>query len=153
TQAAGTPANVTLLATDNANQPVANLLVTFQVGSGPNAGKSAQQTTDASGHTLYSFTSATTGTDTVTAAIGLQGGGALASNPASVTWTAGATSGSGLSLAPLAQTLPVGTAASLTATLVDGTQHPIAGQAVTFTVTSGPDAGATAQATTSAAGT
>jgi RHS repeat-associated protein len=150
TQAVGTPANATLVATDGSGQPLANLTVTFQVTSGPNAGRTAQQTTDAHGQTVYSWTSVATGTDTLTAAIGLQGGNSLGSNPIAVTWTASASTA--LALAPLSQTLPVGTAASLTATLLDGNQQPVAGQTVTFTVGSGPDAGVTSQATTSAAG-
>jgi len=149
TQAVGTPYNATLLATDASNQPVPGLTVTFQVASGPNAGRTAQQTTGANGQTLYSYTSATAGTDTLTASIGLQGGNSLSATPVTATWTSSSTSG--LVLAPLSQSLLVGTAAALTAILVGGNQ-PIAGQAVTFTVTSGPDAGTTGQATTNAAG-
>jgi RHS repeat-associated protein len=150
TQAVGTPYNATLLATDGSNQPVAGLTVTFRIASGPNAGKTAQQTTGANGQTLYSYTSATAGTDTLTASIGLQGGNSLSATPVTATWTSSSTSG--LVLAPLSQSLPVGTAAGLTATLLGGNQQPIANQAVTFTVTSGPDAGTTGQATTNAAG-
>ena len=150
TQAVGTPYNATLLATDASHQPVPGLTVTFQVASGPNAGRTAQQTTSANGQTLYSYTSATAGTDTLTASIGLQGGNALSATPVTATWTSSSTSG--LVLAPLSQSLPVGTAASLTATLLGGNQQPVANQTVTFTVTSGPDAGTTGQATTNAAG-
>jgi RHS repeat-associated protein len=150
TQAVGTPYNATLLATDGSNQPVAGLTVTFQVANGPNAGKTAQQTTGANGQTLYSYTSVTAGTDTLTASIGLQGGNSLSATPVTATWTA--SSASGFVLAPLSQSLPVGTAAGLTATLLGGSQQPVANQAVTFTVTSGPDAGTTGQATTNAAG-
>ncbi|HEY6324756.1 MAG TPA: carboxypeptidase regulatory-like domain-containing protein, partial [Thermoanaerobaculia bacterium] len=149
TQAVGTPYNATLLAIDGSNQPVAGLTVTFQIASGPNAGKTAQQTTGANGQTLYSYTSTAAGTDTLTASIGLQGGTSLSATPVTATWTASGTSS--FVLAPLSQSLPVGTAAALTATLLGGNQ-PIAGQAVTFTVTSGPDAGTTGQATTNAAG-
>jgi RHS repeat-associated protein len=150
TQAVGTPYNATLLATDGSNQPVAGLTVTFQIASGPNAGKTARQTTGANGQTLYSYTSTAAGTDTLTAGIGLQGGNALSATPVTATWTA--SSASGFVLAPLSQSQPVGTAAGLTATLLGGNQQPVAGQAVTFTVTSGPDAGTTGQATTNAAG-
>jgi RHS repeat-associated protein len=150
TQAVGTPYNATLLATDGSNQPVAGLTVTFRVASGPNVGKTAQQTTGANGQTLYSYTSATAGTDTLTASIGLQGGNSLSATPVTATWTSSSTSG--LVLAPLSQSLPVGTAAALTATLLGSNQQPIANQAVTFTITSGPDAGTTGQATTNAAG-
>ncbi len=150
TQAVGTPYNATVLATDASNRPVAGLTVTFQIASGPNAGKTAKQTTGANGQTLYSYTSATAGTDTLTASIGLQGGNSLSATPVTVTWTSSSTSG--LALAPLSQSLPVGTAAALTATLLGGNQQPITNQAGTFTITSGPDAGTTGQATTNAAG-
>ncbi len=150
TQAVGTPYNATVLATDASNQPVAGLTVTFQIASGPNAGKTAKQTTGANGQTLYSYTSATAGTDTLTASIGLQGGNSLSATPVTATWTS--SSASGFALAPLSQSLPVGTAAGLTATLLGGNQQPIANQAVALTVTSGPDAGTTGKATTNAAG-
>jgi RHS repeat-associated protein len=150
TQAVGTPYNATLLATDASHQPVAGLTVTFQVASGPNAGKTARQTTGANGQTLYSYTSASAGTDTLTASIDLQGGNALSATPVTAAWTSSGTSG--FVLAPLSQSLPVGTAAGLTATLLGGNQQPVANQTVTFTVISGPDAGTTGQATTNAAG-
>jgi RHS repeat-associated protein len=150
THAVGAPYNATVGATDGAGHPVANLTVAFQVLSGPNTGLTGQGTTDAGGQALFTYTSALAGTDTLDAAIGLAGGAALASNPVTATWTS--TSTLGLVLAPLSQTLPVGTAAGLTATLLDGSGQPIPNQTVTFTVTSGPDAGTAGQATTSAAG-
>jgi Bacterial Ig-like domain (group 1) len=150
TQAVGTPYNAILLATDGSSQPVAGLAVTFQIASGPNAGKTARQTTGGDGQTLYSYTSTAAGTDTLTASVGLQGGNALSATPVTATWTA--SSAAGFVLAPLSQSLPVGTTAGLTATLLGGNQQPLAGRAVTFTVTSGPDAGTTGQAITDAAG-
>jgi RHS repeat-associated protein len=152
TQPVGTAYNATLAATDSSGQLVANLTVTFQVATGPNAGKAGQGTTDASGHALFTYTSTVQGTDTLTAAIGLAGGGTLASNPVTATWTPAAGLTLGLALAPLTQTQPVGTAAGLTATWLDGNHQPIANQAVTFTIASGPDAGTTARATTNSAG-
>jgi RHS repeat-associated protein len=152
TQPVGTAYNATLAATDSSGHAVANLTVTFQVATGPNAGKTGQGTTDASGHALFTYTSTVQGTDTLTAAIGLAGGGALASNPVTATWTPASGLTFGLALAPLTQTQPVGTAAGLTATWLDGNHQPIANQAVTFTIASGPDAGTTAQATTNSAG-
>jgi hypothetical protein len=150
TQAVGTPYNATLAATDGNGQPVANLLVTFQITAGPNAGRTAQQPTDAHGQTVYSYTSTATGTDTVVAAVGLLGGSSLASNQVTATWSSA--SSQSFTLAPLTVSQPVGTPVSFTATLLDSGGHPLAGVAVSFTVASGPDAGTTAQATTSGGG-
>lgn len=55
---------------------------------------------------------------------------------------------SGIKLDPPTATDDVGTSQVETATVVDSTAHPRAGVNVTFTVLSGPDAGATGQATT-----
>jgi RHS repeat-associated protein len=150
TQAVGTPYNATLVATDGNGQAVANLLVTFQITTGPNAGKTSLQPTGANGQTVYSFTSTATGTDTLVAAVGLQGGSSLASNQVTAAWSAA--SSQSFTLAPLTVSQPVGTAATFTATLLDSGGQPVPGVAVGFTVESGPDAGTTAQATTSASG-
>jgi RHS repeat-associated protein len=151
-QPVGSPYNATLAATDSSGHAVANLTVAFQIATGPNAGKTGQGTTDANGQALFTYTSTVQGTDTLTAAIGLAGGATLASNPVSTTWTASSGLTFGFALAPLTQSQPVGTAAGLTATLLDGNHQPIANQAVTLTVTSGPDAGTTGQVTTNTAG-
>jgi RHS repeat-associated protein len=146
TQAVGTPYNATLLATDASNQPVPGLIVTFEITSGPNAGKTAQQTTGANGQTLYSYTSSTVGTDTLVAAVGGQGGSSLAANSVTVTWSSA--SSQAFTLAPLTMSQPVGTAATFTATLLAAGGQPVAAAAVTFSIASGPDAGTTAHATT-----
>jgi RHS repeat-associated protein len=104
--------------------------------------------TDAHGQTVYSYTSATAGADTLEATVGLQGGSSLSSNPVTATWTSPLT----FTLAPLTLSQPVGTAATFTATLLDGIGQPVPNVAVTFSIASGPDAGATAQATTSGNG-
>jgi RHS repeat-associated protein len=143
-QQVGTPYNATLTAADGAGQPLPNLLVTFQIASGPNAGKTAQQTTGAGGQTVFSYTSTTAGADTLAAAVEIQGGGSLGSNAVTATWT----SPLSFSLAPLTVTQPVGTAVTFTATLLDGGGQPVANVPVTFSAASGPDAGASAQATT-----
>jgi RHS repeat-associated protein len=151
-QSVGSAYNAALVATDSSGHAVANLTVAFQIATGPNAGKTGQGTTDGNGQALFTYTSTIQGTDTLTAAIGLAGGATLASNPVTATWTSSSGSTFGLALAPLTQALPVGSAAGLSATLLDGNRQPIANQAVVFTVTSGPDAGTTGQATTNAAG-
>jgi YD repeat-containing protein len=147
-QAVGTPYNATLLATDASNQPVPNLLVSFQITAGPNAGKTAQQPTGPSGQTIYSYTSTTAGSDTLVATIGLQGGISLSASPVTATWTSPRT----FALAPLTVSQPVGTAATFTATLLDGRGQGVPGVAVGFSIASGPDAGLNFQTTTGAGG-
>ncbi|HEX3527742.1 MAG TPA: carboxypeptidase regulatory-like domain-containing protein [Thermoanaerobaculia bacterium] len=149
TQAVGTPYNATALVTDGAGHPLVNATVTFRVTAGPNAGKTGTGTTDSSGQAIFSYTSTTPGTDTLDAEIALAAGGVLASNQVTAAWTAPWT----LTLAPAAQTQPIHGTATLTATLEDGARQPVPGVAVTLQVTSGPNAGASAQATTGAAGT
>jgi len=148
TQAVGTPYNATALVSDGAGHALANVTVTFQIANGPNTGKTASGTTDATGKAVFTYTSTTSGTDTLQASITLQGGSALTSNQVTAVWTAPLT----LSLAPLATTNPLGTPATFTATLADAAHQPVPGAAVGFQVLNGPNAGATGQATTDAAG-
>ncbi|HEY2739290.1 MAG TPA: Ig-like domain-containing protein, partial [Thermoanaerobaculia bacterium] len=144
----GTVADLTLRASDSSGQPVQGLAVTFRVASGPNAGRIGHGITDANGQAGFSLTSNAAGTDTLDAELILLGGGTQASNPATVTWSAPST----LTLAPPATTLPVGGQATLTAQLLDGTRHPVAGAPVTVNVLSGPNAGNSGQSTTDATG-
>ncbi|HEX3126417.1 MAG TPA: carboxypeptidase regulatory-like domain-containing protein [Thermoanaerobaculia bacterium] len=140
--------NATLLATDGAGQPVANLIVTFRITSGPNAGRTGQGTTGTNGQAVFPYTSTAAGTDTLEATITLQGGNTLASNPVTAIWTAPLT----LTLAPPSATLPLGAPATVAATLTDGSHQPVPGSAVSFQVLTGPNAGRTGQGTTDAAG-
>src|SRR5262249_21616635 len=142
------PTNATVQATDSAGQPIANLAVTFRVTAGPDTGKTGQITTGADGKALFAWTSRTVGTDTLEADLTLQGGGTLASNPATVTWT----SPLSLVLSPLTSSHPLGDSASFTVNLTDGSRQPVANAPLVFQVTSGPDAGRSAQAVTNSAG-
>jgi hypothetical protein len=60
--------------------------------------------------------------------------------------------GEGATLSPASGTSPVGTPYTLTTKVQDSNGNPIANQAVTFTVLSGPDAGVHGNATTDATG-
>ncbi|HZF07956.1 MAG TPA: carboxypeptidase regulatory-like domain-containing protein [Thermoanaerobaculia bacterium] len=148
TQAVGTPYNATLLATDGAGHPVANLTVTFQIGSGPNTGRTAQGTTNAAGQSVFTYTSTLPGSDLLAASITLQGGAALTSNQVTANWTSPLT----LTLAPLSATAPLGSSLTFTSTLADASHRGAPGVPVTFQVLNGPNAGATGQATTDASG-
>jgi RHS repeat-associated protein len=148
TNPVGNPYNATLQATDGAGQPVANLIVTFRVTSGPNAGRTGHGTTGANGQAVFPYTSTAAGTDTLEATITLQGGNTLASNQVTAVWTAPLT----LTLAPPTATHPLGAPATLVATLTDGSHQPVPGSAVSFQVLTGPNAGRTGQGTTDTAG-
>ncbi|MBV8201830.1 MAG: Ig-like domain-containing protein, partial [Acidobacteria bacterium] len=147
-QAVGTPYNATLVATDGSGNPVPNLAVTFQVASGPSAGTTVSGTTGSGGQAVFTYTSLTAGTDASSAAVTGQGGTTVVSNQVTATWT----SPLSLTLAPVTVSQPVGTAATFTATLLDGGGHPIPNVGVSFSVSSGPDAGTQATATTGAGG-
>ncbi|HEX3528051.1 MAG TPA: carboxypeptidase regulatory-like domain-containing protein [Thermoanaerobaculia bacterium] len=148
TQAVGTPYNATATVTDGAGHALANVTITFQIASGPNAGKTASETTDATGKAIFTYTSTTAGTDTLQASITLQGGSALTSNQVTAVWTAPLT----LTLAPLATTAPLGTSATFTATLADAAHQPVPGAAVNLQILNGPNTGFTGQAATDASG-
>jgi len=51
------------------NNPIANVVVTFTITAGPNAGLTGQATTDAIGQATFTWTSAATGTDTLQASV------------------------------------------------------------------------------------
>lgn len=148
TNAVGTPYNATAQVTDGPGHALANVTVTFQIASGPNAGRTAQGTTDATGKILFTYTSTTAGTDTLQASITLQGGSALTSNQVTAAWTSPLT----LSLAPLATTSPLGTSATFTATLADASHQPVPGATVNLRILNGPNIGLSGQATTDASG-
>jgi RHS repeat-associated protein len=147
-QAVGTPYNATLLATDGSGNPVANLTVTFTVASGPNAGRTGTGTTDAHGQTVFSYTSASAGADTLATALLEAGGGTLASNSVTTTWTSPLL----LTLAPPSATAPLGSSATVILTATDARNQPAANVTVTVAVVSGPNAGLSGQATTDAHG-
>ena len=68
THPAGTTATVTAKVTDIEGKPVAGEEVSFEVTSGPNAGRTGSATTDASGEATFTYTgSLSAGTDSVVA--------------------------------------------------------------------------------------
>jgi RHS repeat-associated protein len=84
----GNTATVTATLTDGSGQPVGGAALVFQVPSGPDAGRSAQAVTNATGQATFSLAGTQQGADTVQATA--QRGGAV-SNLVTVTWTATAT--------------------------------------------------------------
>src|SRR5258708_29686447 len=101
----------------------------LRVTSGPEAGATAQATTNAAGAATFTLTGLAPGSDLVQASAS-QGGGSLASNPAAVIWTAVPTA--------VTYTGPgfgdYGDPLALSARLTEAaTGRAIAGQTLTFT--------------------
>ena len=63
TQPLGNTATVTALLLDGARRPVANATVTFQVVNGPDAGKTGQAVTDATGQAAFTLTGTAQGAE------------------------------------------------------------------------------------------
>jgi RHS repeat-associated protein len=147
----GSSATVTALLTDGAHQPVANAPVTFQVVHGPDAGKSGQAGTDATGQASFTLTGASQGADAIQATAT----GGPVSNLVTVTWTATATT----LLYTGAAVGEYSDAMTLSARLTEAaTGHPVAGQTITFslgtqTVTARTAADGTATTTLTPTGT
>jgi hypothetical protein len=86
--------NHTLTATaTDAGVPAVGKTVTFKVLSGPNAGKTGTGITNGSGVATFTYTSTTTGTDTIQASFVAKSGATVTSNTATKTWTSGGTGG------------------------------------------------------------
>jgi hypothetical protein len=129
-----------------------NVLVRFEVLSGPNSGVKDSATTNASGVAEDSYTgSGGAGTDTIIAWADLDRDGTRdGGEPSAVvtkTWT-GTAPVTGLTLTPGNDSNPVGTSHQLTATI--GPKQ--SGVTVRFEVVSGPNAGTTRSATTNSSG-
>jgi hypothetical protein len=86
TQNTGSPATVTATVVDINGNPVSGQAVSFTVTSGPNAGVTGGATTDGAGHASFTYTSATTGTDTLIAQFKDTLGNTHTSNSVTVTW-------------------------------------------------------------------
>ena len=117
--------------------------VKFAIASGPNAGRTATATTDASGVAAFSYSSTLTGTDTIGAAT-TNPAGTITSNNATVTWQQRQAH---LAITGGASTGDHDDPATVAGTLTDGA-GPIVGQPVTFTL----NGAETCTGTTNAAG-
>ncbi len=125
--------------------PDAGASVSFDVSSGPDAGKTASGVTDASGVATFTYVNnGTSGTDQVTATAS----GASWMATATVSFTGQYT----LTLASSAPGSDEGTPVSLTATLTDPSGASVTGGAISFTIT-GPDAASSTSVATGSSGT
>lgn len=129
TNTAGQQHCVTATVTDAYGNPVPLTPVDFSV-AGANAQPATTLATDANGKATYCYTGTRAGTDTITARAQL---GTQPSATATKTYTADRPAK--LMLAPPAATNPVGSQHCVTATVTDRFDNPVAGVAVTFTVT------------------
>jgi hypothetical protein len=129
----GTNHTVTATVTQD-GVPMPGVTVNFSVTSGPNTGQSGSRTTDDLGQARFTYTSnGVQGTDTIQAS-GSVSGDAF-SCAATKTWAVTTVS---CSLTPATDTNPVGTNHTVTATVTNG-GNPVAGVAVSFVVTQGPN--------------
>jgi hypothetical protein len=131
--------------------PLTGATVDFAVPSGPNTGTtgSGPAVTDANGHASFTYTSATTGTDTVQAVV-TNAVGPIPSNTVNVVWQKRPTAiTSTTALQPFAQ----GGVAALSSTLTDANSGtPLPGKNVTMALGSGSTA-QSCSASTDTAGT
>jgi len=129
-----TTASVTATLTNSCGDPIQGASVDFSVLSGPNSGVTGSGATDSSGNAPFSYSSTTTGTDTLDASI-TNVAGTFSSNTVTVTWNAPVTTqlSSSTALQPFAE----GGGAAMSSTLTDSSSTPIAGKTVTMTLGSG----------------
>ncbi|HEX3529965.1 MAG TPA: carboxypeptidase regulatory-like domain-containing protein, partial [Thermoanaerobaculia bacterium] len=137
TAAAGTMATVTAIALDGAGDALPNVAVSFNVLSGPNAGKTGQATTDTTGAAVFTYGGTATGLDTLQATISNAAGGVVPSGTVTVRWVPQVS----LTLTPASATHALGTVADFLVRATDAAGQPVQGLAVTFRVASGPNAG------------
>src|SRR5918996_575740 len=151
TNPVGTSHTVTATVTNAAGGPVANVTVRFTVTGSVNT--SGQCTTNTAGQCDFTYSGPTTpGADAITAFADTNNNGTQnAGEPvgaAEKTWTPGAPAT--LVLEPAADTNPVGTDHTVTATVRDAFTNPTPGITVRFTVTG--SVSTTGQCTTNTAG-
>jgi len=125
TAVTGSPQFFTATVRDVSGNPIANTTVTFTV-TGANT-TSGNALTNSSGQAAFSYTGATTGTDSVTAS----SGGATSATTI-VTWLRGPLS---ITLATSSTSLSTGSTATVTATVRDGLGNLVIGVPVHFVVT------------------
>jgi len=137
----GNPVTLTAQWTDAANQALSNATVNFQVLSGPNAGLTSQNITDAQGNAALTYTSSAQGGDVVQASVANASGASVSSNQVTVAWQSAACgpgtppAGPGTSLIYLgASTAEFSDTVPLAALLTDSNGTPLTGRSLTFTL-------------------
>jgi hypothetical protein len=121
--------------------PASSKLVTFLVTAGPHAGTTGTGVTNASGEATFTYTGVNAGTDSIKASYVGPQGTVQDSNTVTKIWVfEGART---LTLAPAADTNPVGTQHCVTATAFNTAGGPAANVPVTFSVSGSTTAGST----------
>jgi hypothetical protein len=129
TDAVGTQASVQATVANSCGTGLQGVLVTFVVLTGPNAGLQGNVTSDANGNATFTYTSGTTGTDTLQA-LATNPAGTFGSNVVNVVWQQRQSS---LTITGGVSTSDFNDPATVAATLTDSA-GPIAGQPVVFTL-------------------
>ncbi len=127
TDAVGTNATLTATVANSCGDPLQGVNVTFAVLSGPNAHQQFTTPTNASGVATFTYSSATTGTDTIQA-LASNPAGTFGSNHATVAWTQRPST---LTIAGGATSSDFNDPATVAATLTDSA-GPVVGQPVVF---------------------
>ncbi|MEN5178774.1 Ig-like domain-containing protein [Comamonas testosteroni] len=149
THTVGATHDVQAVITDTNGVPQPNISVTFTVTTGPNAGQTFTANTDANGKANFSYPgTGGVGSDAIEASF-VSSNNTITSNVLNVTWTAPVLQ---IALSQTVDTHPVGTSHEVQAVITDENGAPQPNVSVTFTVTSGPNAGQTFTANTDANG-
>ena len=148
TDPVGSTATTTALALDASGDGLPNVVVTFKVLSGPDAGKTGTATTNAEGIASFSVAATAVGTDVVQASNTNITGAIILSNNASIIWIPTVA----IALTPATATENLGAAYNATATVTDGNGNLVGNLLVTFVIGSGPNQGLTLSATSNASG-
>jgi hypothetical protein len=132
TNPVGTTHTVTATVTEN-TLPVANKVVTFVVNSGPHAGTTGVDTTDANGEATFTYTGLFEGTDILQASyLGPQGTTQQSNTVEKIWLNLGAQD---LTLTPVTAVNPVGTSHCVTAAATNAGGGPAANITIQFSVT------------------
>ena len=133
----------------SSSTPISGASVSFNVSSGPDAGKTYTSTTNGLGVATYTYSnSGTPGTDSVSAGATDPSNGQVTIASSSIEFVAQ----DSLVLSPTSQPADVGTTVTITSQALDSSGKQLGGAVVAFTVTGGPDLGQSVTATTSSTG-
>ena len=127
TDAVGTTATVKATVDNTCGDPLQGVVVAFTVQSGPNAGKTGTAMTDANGVATFSYSSSTTGTDTLISSV-TNPAGTFSSNTVTVNWIQRQ---SMVTITGGASTSDYNDPATVAATLTDSA-GPVVGQPIKF---------------------
>ena len=149
TNTLGQTHTVTATVRDASSSPVVGKPVTFIITAGPNWGPPGTSSiTDSNGQATFSYVGNVVGTDHIIAGFADSTGATIMSREVTKTWVEGTPVAQSITLTPATATNTLGQTHTLTATVTDAGNNPVAGKPVTFVITAGPNTGATATGTT-----